>query len=65
VLHSENRRRAKLLVAEMNWLRTLSGLSKLERKRNEEIKQELGQIITFLERIHKQRLVAWTCQKNE
>jgi len=33
----------------MNWLRRLSGVSKLERRTNEEIRQELGQMITLVE----------------
>jgi len=42
----------RILAAEMNWLR-LSGVSKLERRRNKKIRQELDQMITLIEKICK------------
>jgi len=49
-LKRENQRR--ILAAEVNWLRRLSGVSKLESRRNEEVRQELGQMTTFVERMY-------------
>jgi len=53
-LKREDERR--ILAAEINSLRRLFGVSNLEKSRNEEIRQELGQMITLVGRIHKQRL---------
>jgi len=44
------------MSAEVNWLRRLSGVSKLESRRNEEVRQELGQMVTLIERIRQRRL---------
>jgi len=42
-----------------------NGISKLERRRNEEIRQDIGQVVTLVKGICKQTSVAWTCLKNE
>jgi hypothetical protein len=53
-LKKEDERR--ILAAEMNWLRRILTISRLERRRNEDIRHEVGQTITLVERIRKRRL---------
>ena len=43
-------------VAEMNWLRKIRGVSRLQHIRNEDIRKQLGMMETMVERVKKRRL---------
>ena len=47
----------KILVAEMSWLRLILGISRIQRIRNEVIREKLGQRETILQRIQTKRLI--------
>ena len=53
-LRKEDERR--ILVAEMGWLRKIAGISRRERRRNEDIRAELAQTVTLVDRIQEKRL---------
>ena len=46
----------RILTAEMGWLRKLAGISRRQRKKNEDIRLELNQMETLVEKIQKRRL---------
>jgi Reverse transcriptase (RNA-dependent DNA polymerase) len=46
----------RISVAEMNWLRKIKGVSRLQHIRNEEIRRQLGMMETMVERVKKRRL---------
>ena len=52
-LRQEDERR--ILVAEMSWIRRILGVSRMERKRNVEIRQQLGLKETVIDRVRKRR----------
>ena len=46
----------RILTAEMGWLRTLAGVSKRQKKKNEDIRTELNQTETLVQKIERRRL---------
>ena len=46
-----------MLVAEMSWLRQILGISRIQRIRNEVIREKLGQRETIVQRIQTKRLI--------
>jgi len=46
----------RINVAEMNWLRKIRGVSRLQHIRNEDIRRQLGMRETMVERVKKRRL---------
>ena len=47
----------KILVAEMNWLRQILCISRIQRMRNEVIREKLGQRETIVQKIQTKRLI--------
>jgi len=46
----------RLLTAEMGWLRRLAGISRRQRKKNDDIRLELNQMDTLVQKIQRRRL---------
>jgi len=49
-------RRIPRTIAEMGWLRQLAGVSKRQKKKNEDIRTELNQTETLVQKTERRRL---------